>query len=151
MQDQDNIVNLENKHILGLDYGRKFTGIGTYKYKNDPFPLMWGRIPYKSDQQLIESIQQIIDDEFIDIIILGVPYFTDGSESKMTKEIKAFGLILEEKTQIKVLTVDETLTTYEAEERMKNSPQYNFKVDYNKIDALCATIIIDEFIKNNSI
>ncbi len=142
--------DLENKHLLSIDYGRKFTGIATYKYDNDPYPIPWGRIPYKSDQQLITDIQQIISDELIDIVILGIPHFTDGKESTMTKSVKAFAQQLSNSIESKLYLVDETLTTFEAKERMENDPRYNFQVDMKKIDELCAVIILEQFLKNSS-
>ncbi|MBD65057.1 MAG: Holliday junction resolvase RuvX [Halobacteriovoraceae bacterium] len=137
---------LQLKKILGIDYGRKYTGLATYKVGVDPYALMWGRIKYESDEQLIKEIQLIIEDEFIDLIALGVPYFTDGKSSTMTKTVQDFANKLAKKIDLPIHQVDETLTTFEAQERMKNSPRFNFKVDFNQIDALCATIIIEEFL-----
>ncbi|MFT6630880.1 MAG: putative Holliday junction resolvase [Bacteriovoracaceae bacterium] len=141
---------LNNKHILAIDYGRKFTGISTYNVGRDPFPLTWGRIKYEDDEQLISEVKKIIEDEFIEILVIGVPFFTDGKESTMTRTIKAFIENFKTKTDCEVFTVDETLTTFEAEERMKNDPKYNFKVDLRKIDELCAAIILEQFLKNSS-
>ena len=42
---------------------------------------------------------------------------------------------------------DETLTTKEAEERMKKSPRFNFKVDPTQIDSLSASIILEDFLR----
>jgi putative Holliday junction resolvase len=141
---------LNNKHILAIDYGRKFTGISTYNVGRDPFPLTWGRIKYENDEQLISEVKKIIEDEFIEILVIGVPFFTDGKESTMTRTIKAFVENFKTKTDCEVFTVDETLTTFEAEERMKNDPKYNFQVDLRKIDELCAAIILEQFLKNSS-
>lgn len=144
------VESLKNKHILAIDYGRKFTGVSTYKVGIDPYPLGWGRIAYVDDKQLQQELFQIIEDEFIDVLVVGVPYFTDGTESKLTKEIKAFINILKNDFSIDVYEVDETLTTFEAEERMKNDPAFNFQVDLTKIDMVCAKIILEEFLKYSS-
>jgi putative Holliday junction resolvase len=138
---------LKNKKILAIDYGRKFTGLAHYKVGIDPYILMHGRIAYKDDKQLAQSIHEIVEEDFVDYIVLGIPYFTDGSASTMTKTIMAFEKLLSEELSIPVFTVDETLTTFEAEERMKNDPRFNFKVDLRQIDALSATIILEVFIK----
>jgi putative Holliday junction resolvase len=142
--------SLKNKHILGIDFGTKFTGLATYKVDNDPFVLTWGRIKYQSDDQLINDIGRVITDEFIDIVVIGVPFFTDGKESTMTKTVKSFISKIESKISKPLFCIDETLTTFEAEERMKTSPKYNFKVDLKEIDALSAAIIIEQFCKNSS-
>jgi putative Holliday junction resolvase len=42
---------------------------------------------------------------------------------------------------------DETLSTYEAEERMKRSPRYNFQVNLSEIDAVSATVILEDFLR----
>jgi putative Holliday junction resolvase len=131
---------------LAIDYGRKFTGLSNYKVNIDPMILLCGRVRYESDEQLISEIQHLINEEFIDIVILGIPRFTDGKESTMTKTIKAFGEQLKMALSIPVYYIDETLTTFEAEERMKNDPRYNFKVDLTKIDAMSASIILEQFV-----
>ena len=141
---------LINKHILAIDYGQKFTGLGSYKVDIDPYPLTYGRLAYKNDEQLILDLADIIEVEFIEIIVVGVPFFTDGRESTMTKTIKSFVSKLDAVTHCDVYTVDETLTTFEAKNRMENDPRYNFKVDMRKIDELCAVIILEQFLKNSS-
>lgn len=142
-------MDLRNKRILAIDYGRKVTGVAQFHAGSDPFPIAFGKIIYKSDEQLQSEICKIVEDEFIDILVIGVPYFTDGNESTLTKEIKAFIAQLNTKLEIPVYEEDETLTTFEAEERMKNDPAYNFKVDMKKIDELCAVIILEQFYKNS--
>ena len=39
------------------------------------------------------------------------------------------------------------MSSFEAENRMKNSPQYNFKIDLKHIDAVAASIILEDFMK----
>ena len=138
------------KHILAIDYGQKFTGLANYKVNSDPFVLTYGRIKYLNDKQLILDINKIIEEEFIDILVLGIPYFTDGTESTMTKTIKQFGEMLKAETDLEVYFQDETLSSFEAQERMKNDPRYNFQVDMTKIDAVAASIILEDFLKNSS-
>ena len=138
------------KKFLAIDYGRKFTGLASFKVDVDPFPLLHGRIAYKDDEQLALDIQEIIDEEFVDYIVLGIPYFTDGTSSTMTKTVEAFADLLSSKVGIEVFRADETLTTFEAEERMKSDPRFNFKVDMTQIDAMSALIILEEFVKNFS-
>lgn len=140
--------DLINQKILGIDYGKKFTGLATYKVGNDPFALLWGRLRYVSDEQLVKEIVEIIEDEFIDLAVLGIPFFVDGKRSDMTKTVQQFAEKLKSTLNIPLYFVDESLTSFEAKERMKNDPKYQFKVDLSQIDALSASIIIEEFLKN---
>lgn len=137
---------IDRKHILAIDYGRKFTGLSNYKVNIDPMILLLGRIKFESDNQLMQEIKNIIDEEFIDLVVLGIPRFTDGKDSTMTKVITAFGELLKENLNIPVFYIDETLTTFEAKERMQSDPRFNFEVDMSKIDAMSALIILEQFV-----
>ena len=146
MQENHKLKLKKGQHLLAIDYGTRFSGLAQYKFQTDPFILATGRIAYQNDQQLINDIQKLIDDEFIDIVVLGIPYFTDGRSSTMTKTIEAFGQLLTQALKVPVYKQDETLSSFEAEERMRNSPRYNFKVDLSMIDSVAATIILEDFL-----
>lgn len=150
MQDKIPKNLIQNKHILAIDYGQKFTGLSNFKVGSDPFILLYGRIKYESDEQLISEILKIIDDEFIEVLVLGIPFFTDGTESTMTKTVKSFADKLINSTDCQVFLQDETLSSFEAQDRMKNDPRFNFQVDMTKIDAVAASIILEDFLKRSS-
>jgi len=144
-----NFNRFSGKNILAVDYGTKVTGTATFCPGRDPFPLLCTSIIYKTDQQLIQDLSKLIDDEGIDVLVLGLPLFTDGKESEMTKKVRQF----HDKLKASLPNLDhhlqdETLTSYEAEDRMKNSPEFNFKVDMKKIDMVAASIILEDFIKS---
>ena len=139
---------LNGKHILAIDYGTKYTGFATHRVNADPIILAYGRVKYVSDDELIKEIKSLIEEEFIEIVILGIPYFTDGTESQNTKNVLAFSKKLQDAIELPLFEQDESLSTFEAEERMKNDPKYNFQVDYSKIDSVAATIILEEFLNS---
>lgn len=145
-----NFKKFQGKTILAVDFGKKFTGLSIFCPGKDPYPLAFGRIAYENNEQLILELKKIINDEFIDVLVIGIPYFLDGKESKMTLEVKNFyDLCVSQFSQVMVLQQDETLSSTEAKERMENSPQYNFKVDLSKIDAVSACIILEDFLRAN--
>ena len=134
---------------MSIDYGTKVIGTAFYCPGPDPFPYVGEKIIYKSDQDAILRLKKIIENEGIDIVVLGVPYYLDGKESINTQKIKSFGKVFQASCpEVLFIEQDETLTTKEAEDRMKNSPQYNFKVDPTKIDCLSAMIILEDFIRS---
>lgn len=135
-----------DKVYLGIDFGSKVIGLALFCPRRDPFILLHGKIIVQSEQQVLDEISQVVSDESVEIIVLGLPLFTDGKESQMTKKVKFFGQKLQAKLQqVELFYQDETLTTYEAQERMKNSPKFNFKVDPKQIDSLCASVILEDF------
>jgi putative holliday junction resolvase len=148
-EDFPNYTKLNHKNILAIDYGTKETGLASYCPGRDPYPTPYGRIIYKNDKQLIDELEEIINNEAIDVLVLGIPHFLDGKESRMTKKIQSFGVRLERHFhRLEVFRQDETLSSKEAEERMKSSPQYNFKVDPKQIDAVAASIILEDFMRS---
>jgi len=134
--------------MLCIDYGTRITGLAIYMQGKDPYPLPFGRIVYKGDSVLIEEIKQLISSEDIDLIVLGVPYLTDGQPTKMTQKILEFSdKWKQEVPRTPLFLQDETLSTFEAKERMKQLPQYNFKIDLKRVDELAASIILEAFLE----
>ncbi len=143
------LKEFETLTLLAIDYGSKVVGTAKFTVGRDPYPLMLEKIVVKNESQVLNTLTSIIENESIDVVIVGVPYFIDGKESEQTKKNKQFALTLSEKfPQLKIFEQDETLTTKEAEERMKNSPQFNFKIDRTQIDCMSAVIILEDFLKN---
>ncbi len=141
-------LKFQHKTILGIDYGTVYTGIATFCVGKDPYPTPFSKINYLNDEQLLKEILKIIDNESIDIVVLGLPLYLDGNSSLMTERVKKFHDLMLSEIKIPIYLQDETLTSFEAENRMKNSPQYNFKVNLEKIDSLSAAIILEDFIKS---
>lgn len=140
--------DFEGKTLLGIDFGEKVIGLAIYRFKVDPFPLLHGRIIVEKCPDVMAELKNIIEEDFVDTIILGLPHLTDGKESQMTLKVKDFGVKLEAyASNCQLYFQDETLSTYEAEERMKQDPRFNFKVDLTKIDEVSACIIIEQFIQ----
>ncbi len=143
------LKEFDNLTLLAIDYGSKVVGTAKFSVGRDPYPLMFEKIVVKNETQVVIELTRIIQDELIDVVVVGVPYFTDGKESEQTKKNKLFTELLRNKfPTIKIFEQDETLTTKEAEERMKNSPQFNFKVDPTQIDCLSAVIILEDFLNS---
>jgi putative Holliday junction resolvase len=144
-----NYITFSGKKILAIDYGSKVVGTAMYSPGLDPFPYVAQKIIYQNDESTVLGLKKIIEDEGVDVIVLGVPFFIDGKESKQTQKVRAFGELLKKQCPNQIyFEQDETLTTKAAEERMKTSPQYNFKVDMTKIDCVSAMIILEDFIKS---
>lgn len=137
---------LNNKTILAMDFGEKFIGVATYCVNRDPFPVPFGRIQNLSEAHVIKELKAIIDSESIDLVVIGVPRLTDGKETNMTAKAVTFTSHIRNQITLPVEEQDETLSTYEAESRMKNSARYNFQVDLKQIDAVAASVILEDFI-----
>ncbi len=133
--------------ILAVDYGTKTVGLAAYLPGSDPYPLPFSQLAYVDDDALARDIVSIVREQDAAAVVLGVPRMLDGRESSMTRRVLSFSERLEQALQpVPLYRQDETLSTYEAEERMKSSPLYNFKVDPARIDELAAVVILEDFI-----
>ena len=66
---------------------------------------------------------------------------------KSTDYEKAYEKWKKEVPRTPLFLQDETLSTFEAKERMKQLPQYNFKIDLKRVDELAASIILEAFLE----
>ena len=143
----NNFTKYNKKNLLGVDFGQKVIGLALFCPGRDPFPMPAGRIINKNEAQVMEDFQSFIDEEVVEAIVLGIPYLLDGKITSTTKRMLDFGDKLKAHfPTLEVVYQDETLTTFEAEDRMKKDPRYNFKVNPKEIDALSAAIILEDFI-----
>ena len=140
--------SLTTKTILSIDYGTSVTGLALFCSGREPWPLPHGKIVYEGDSALIEAIGRKIEQESVGTVVLGLPLCKDGGKSPMTKKVERFGEALKKTLpeRVEFFYQNEHLTTFEAEDRMKSSPRYNFKVDPKEVDALSACIILEEFL-----
>ncbi len=140
----------KGKNILSVDYGEKAIGLASFCPGRDPFPLTRGKIKNAGFHNFLKSLKEVIDEDFFEILVFGIPYLTDGSESDKTLEMKKyFQIIRESCSDLLVFEQDETLSTFEAKKRMENSAEFNFKVDIKRIDEVSAIIILEDFIRSN--
>ncbi len=138
--------DLQGKNILAVDYGTKTTGLAIFA-PGDPYPRPYDTVAYRSDDQLIVAIKQVVADERVSVIVLGMPRFLDNRPSSMTARVEAFSAKLEKAlAPLPLFRQDEALSTAEARERMRQSARYNFKVDPGRIDELAASIILEDFL-----
>ena len=133
------------KTFLAIDYGTNTIGTSLYGVGREPFPLPFENIRRIDNDQAAETIARIVDAENIDHIVLGLPLRLDGSSSPMTDQVKEFGQGLCKRLGKDIFYQDETLSTKEAEDRMKNSPKYGFRIDPTKIDCVAASVIMEDF------
>jgi len=147
---QNSLKNKERfngKTVLSIDYGTKNIGFCLFGIGRDPFPLPFEQIINTGDSTVIDHIQNLHNNEFFEVIVIGLPKHKDGNDSEMTKVIRKFSSLLSKTmSSIPCFFQDEALSSFEAEDRMKNSPKYNYKIDKNHLDALAASIILEEWL-----
>lgn len=138
---------IRNKKILAIDWGLKRIGLA----KPDPTYTIAIPLPtlnVKSYNDAIFSLRKIIDEEKAEILVVGDPLNEDGEETPFSKKMKKFFEKLlqpyyENKKNIKVIYVDERLTSWEALTFLKEKGEKDLK---SKIDQIVATRLLQNYL-----
>ena len=135
--------------ILAIDYGEKKVGLAL------SYPLKIIAKPYKtivntSDDKLIEDFNTIINDKNIDKIVIGLPITMKNAFSKQTENVNKFINLLKKKINIKIVVVDERLSSIEAKRSLINQ---GIKTGHNKkdIDMTAAALFLQSYLNKIAI
>jgi len=99
-----------------------------------------------------ESITKLIEEWRPQTLVVGIPYLLDGNSSEMTLKAEKFSRQLEGRYALPVDTINEQLSSLEAEDRLRQSRQTGRKKKIKKeeIDQLAAAIILESWIIKNA-
>jgi len=93
----------------------------------------------------IDHIKKIIDDEKVDILVIGYPRNQSGEITAQTKYVEEFAKRIENLVP-KIIFQDESLTSVIAEDQLITSRKPYTKAD---IDAKAAAIILQDYLELN--
>ena len=122
--------------ILGIDYGRRKLGLAISEgYLSEP----WKVLRVENLDEALKKVTQIIKDEKIEKVVIGV------SEGEMGRESKDFGMNLQQELEIQVDTHDEALSTQDAV-RLAIEAGMGRKKRNEMEDAFAASIILQDYL-----
>jgi putative Holliday junction resolvase len=130
--------------VLGFDYGARRIGIATGQTITRTATAITTLNAVHNSPDWA-GIQQLIEQWNPDALIVGMPYFTDGTESEMTKTVQRFCNELEKRFSKPVISINETLSSYEAEETLKKNMKIS-KHNKQEIDKMAAAIIVQNWL-----
>src|ERR1039458_8745512 len=100
--------------ILALDHGTKRIGAPVSdETKTLAQPLHY--IPAESFAGFLERLRQLIREKEIDLILIGLPRNMDGSYGPAAEKVQTFVAALKDAVVIPVTTLDERLTSAQAD------------------------------------
>ncbi|MBD1831665.1 Holliday junction resolvase RuvX [Cyanobacteria bacterium FACHB-472] len=137
---------MERISALGLDVGKKRVGVagcdGTGLIATGIATIE--RISFERD---VEQLQQLVEERQAQVLVVGLPYSMDGTLGFQAKQVQKFAERMAEALQLPLEYVDERLTSYEAEELIreeKRSPAHNKALIDRKAAALILQRWLDE-------
>lgn len=133
--------------ILGIDYGDKRIGVAICD--NSEIIATVLETIQNQDKKHIERIIEIVSENNVEKIIVGLPKNMDGSVGPSAQKALNFARTLRKHLDVKVEMWDERLSTVEAERSMI-SQDFSRKKRALKIDMAAAQLILQGYLDNQS-
>ena len=126
--------------LLGIDYGEKRVGLALSDPTQTiarPFEVL-ERTVWERD---IARLETIVKEEMVIGFVVGLPRNTDGTDGPMVKKVEDFVARIRERLDLPVYWVDETYTSIEADELLREHSK-DWRRRKEKIDMVAAQIIL---------
>lgn len=136
------------ERYIGLDLGTKSLGIAT----SDSLGIIHPRENYNFEngnyKKAREHLIEYLDDELIKNVVIGLPVRLDLTEGDRCESVRRFiDDLLKERPNINVFYVDESFTTIEARERLREEGVKEVKIK-KIIDMMSAVVILEDFLRS---
>ena len=134
--------------ILGIDYGRKRTGLAV----SDPLGVFASALDTVHSAKLIETIKNYAREETIVRFVVGYPRNMDNTPSEAAKDVDAFLKQLEKNfPSIPVTLEDERFTSVLAHRAMiDGGMKASQRRDKESVDKISAAIILQSYLDRTS-
>ena len=102
-----------------------------------------------SDSEAVERLHtlvaELVAEDGVGSVVVGLPTRLDGSPSPQTVRVKAMVTLLSARLTIPVVTQDERLSSHEAEERL-SVREKDWRKRKAKLDAAAAAVILQDYL-----
>lgn len=132
------------ERVIGIDYGRKRTGIAA----SDPLGIFASALDTVPGAKIIEYLQNYSKSERITRFVVGYPVNLDGAPSEAAKDVDAFLNLLRKRfPDIPVTLEDERFTSVLAHRAMiEGGMKKSDRRDKNSVDKISAAIILQTYL-----
>jgi len=140
------MTNPRVRCVIGFDFGLKRIGLATGQtITGTASPLVTLQATNQAPDW--KSIAAQIKQWKPDALIVGIPYLLDGGESDITRAARNFCRQLEQRFQLPVYTIDESLSSYAAEQQLKQDIKIA-KHNKHEIDKMAAALIVQSWLNS---
>jgi putative Holliday junction resolvase len=137
--------------VLGIDYGARRVGLALSDATGtlaSPWRLV-ERPP--SEAETLRVLAGIVDtlrqeDDGLAAIVVGWPRRLDGTPTHQTALVEAFSRALEQRTGLRVVLQDERLSSHEADQRLAERGERDWRARKRRLDTAAAAIILQDFL-----
>ena len=140
-------MNDDHRLALGFDFGLRRIGVAVgSRVTGAASPL--GAVACRDGQPDWSAIDGIVAEWRPSLLVVGLPYNTDGTESEMSRAARRFGRRLAGRFDLSVEFVDERLSSSEAGSRLREQRRRGERgrIRKEQIDELSAAIILQTWL-----
>ena len=135
--------------VVAIDVGRRRIGLAI----SDTSGMLarpLSALTVNGDAEAVERVAHEIarlsnEEDGVATIVVGWPVRLDGSPNAQTTHVAAFIEALKTRTSLPIVTVDERLTSREAESRLAVGER-DWRVRKTKLDAASAAIVLQDYL-----
>lgn len=129
---------------LGIDYGQKRTGIAlTDAGGRMAFPFRV--LAMRGKDIFFAELLALAREEGAEAFVVGLPLRSDGTDSETTRQARNMAARLKRRTDLPVYFMPETLSSFEAEDRLRRAGKSGASLR-DKLDAAAAAAILESFL-----
>ena len=130
--------------IIGIDVGTKNVGLAIADLES-PIATPYGTFD-RAQNRAEKEVLALLEDQDIELIIVGFPLDEVGKASKQCIDILDFTRRLIRRTNVQLLYVDEHLTSCEAEQKLIEAGKQRISEQKGVLDKAAATIILQSYL-----
>ena len=131
---------------MAFDFGERRIGVACGDtISRTASPVGFVRVEASGPWQQIESLLKVWAPN---LVVVGLPYNADGSESALTGAARRFAAQLKERFSLEVSMVDERYSSMDAQARLKAARESGLmrrRVHKGDIDAAAACVILERW------
>jgi putative Holliday junction resolvase len=134
--------------ILALDVGRRRIGMAIAVEGSAAHGI--GAMARRSLREDLDRLKRVAEERGVERVVVGLPLNMDGSESAMAGEVRQFGERLRAALGVEVVYQDERLTSFAAEELLKQRGMSLKRMLEAKrrgvVDEMAAVAVLDDYL-----
>jgi len=137
--------------FLGIDYGERRIGLAL----SDPTGMI--ARPHttlkrrRGKRPPVAAVETVIREHGVTGVVVGLPLDLDGEETAWTREVRAFGDALGERTGLPVHYIDERMTSVRAERAVRSiGLPKGERERKERVDAAAAALILQTYLDRRS-
>lgn len=137
--------------ILGIDYGERRVGLAL----SDPTATIATPLPTlkrrRGKRPPVAPVVRLAEEHDVEAIVLGLPLTLEGEDSDWTREVRAFGDAVAERSGLPVALQDERMTSVRAEQAVRSLGLSREKrEEKERVDAAAAILILQAYLDARS-